>query len=184
MTLRNVLDLLASDFYRDGGSVSVSRLLFIYLFRRDNRRIYILIRLARFFDQRGHSRLSKLMSRKMREEFGCIVSPKTKIGLNLRLPHPLGIVIGEGVIIGNDCTIYQQVTLGGARKGDWQAGRYPNVGNDVTLFAGAKILGDLEIGDQAVVGANAVVVDNVPANAIAVGVPAIAKLRGHKVQVQ
>lgn len=81
-------------------------------------------------------------------------------------------MIGAGARIGSNCTIYQQVTVGGARRGDYQANCYPTVGNDVVLSAGARPLGDIRVGDRVEVGANAVVRSDVPDDSIAVGLPA------------
>ena len=88
------------------------------------------------------------------------------------MPHPGGIVIGAGARIGARCTIYHQVTLGGARAGDGGGANYPRVGDGVTLFAGAKLLGGIKVGDGAVIGANAVVTRDVPPRHAAGGIPA------------
>lgn len=92
----------------------------------------------------------------------------TRIGGGLVLPHPSGVVIHPEVVIGPNCTIFQQVTLGTTR------GRpgVPVLGGHVDIGPGARVLGPVRIGDHAVVGANAVVLRNVPAGATAVGVPA------------
>mgnify|MGYP005757822005 CR=1 FL=1 len=79
--------------------------------------------------------------------FSVDVSPRAKIGAKLRLPHPLGIVIGERVNIGDDVTIYQGVTLGNLR------GSYPKIGNGCTIYPGAVVVGAIEVGDRAVIGA-------------------------------
>lgn len=100
------------------------------------------------------------------------ISRKCSIGIGLQLPHPVGIVIGEGVKIGTNAVIYQHTTLGGARRGDWQANRYPTLGDSVVLFAGVVIAGAVKVGDHCVIGANFVVIKNIPSNSTAVGVPA------------
>ncbi len=130
------------------------------------------IRLSQHFERGGRRRLSRWMGHRLRREFGCMVNAKCEIGPGLKLPHPNGIVIGEGVVIGERCTIFQQVTVGGARTGDWQRGAYPCIKSDVTLFAGAKLLGQISIGSNATVGANAVVTRDVPDDHVAVGIPA------------
>jgi len=81
----------------------------------------------------------------------------------------MGVVIGETAVIGEDCTLYHGVTLGGT---SWKKGkRHPTLGNNVVVGAGAKVLGPIDIGDNARVGSNAVVVKSVPAGATAIGVP-------------
>lgn len=92
----------------------------------------------------------------------------TQLGGGLLLPHPNGIVVHPDVVVGPNCLIFQQVTLG---AGGGKAG-VPKVGGHVDIGAGAKILGGVEIGDHAKIGANAVVVHDVPPFATAVGVPA------------
>ena len=103
---------------------------------------------------------------------GAYLSPNARIGPGLRLPHPIGIVIGDGARIGSNVTIYQNVTLG---VSDPVTMLYPTVGNDVAIYCGAVLLGDIRIGDNAVIGANAVVLKDVPDGMTAVGVPATLK---------
>jgi serine O-acetyltransferase len=101
---------------------------------------------------------------------GCYISNRARIGPGLRLPHPVGIVIGADVAIGRNVTIYQNVTLGTSDVRD--EGGYPTVGDGVIIYAGAVIVGPIRIGRNAVVGANAVVTRDVPADVTVVGVPA------------
>lgn len=101
----------------------------------------------------------------------CQISFNATIGKGVKFPHPVGIIIGEGVVIKNNVIIWQQVTLGShGKKG--QRLDYPVIGNNVKLFAGAKIFGGITIGDNSIVGANAVVLKDIPENSVAVGVPA------------
>lgn len=101
---------------------------------------------------------------------GIEIHPGAQIGSRFFIDHGMGVVIGETAIIGDDCTLYHGVTLGGT---SWQKGkRHPTLGNGVVVGAGAKVLGPIEIGEGARIGSNAVVVKNVPAGATAVGVPA------------
>ncbi|HDT3906313.1 serine acetyltransferase [Raoultella ornithinolytica] len=85
------------------------------------------------------------------------------------IPHPIGIVIGKSVVIGKNCTIYQNVTLG-VKSNDIE--QYPVLGDNVTVYANACILGGVVIGDNAIIGSGSLVNSNIPANAIAVGCPA------------
>lgn len=100
---------------------------------------------------------------------GVYISPSARLGPGVRLPHPTSIVIGDGVIVGASTTIYHNVTIG--RKTS-SGGRYPVIGKDVVLYVGAILIGDINVGDGAEVGANAVVLSDIPAGAIAVGIPA------------
>lgn len=98
------------------------------------------------------------------------IHPAATIGRRVFIDHGVGVVIGETTIIGNDVIIYQQVTLGGVRTSKGK--RHPTIGNNVVIGAGAKVLGNIYIGDDAKIGANSVVVKNVPFSATAVGIPA------------
>jgi serine O-acetyltransferase len=100
----------------------------------------------------------------------CDISYKALIGKNVRFPHPIGIVIGEGVVIKDNVKIWQQVTLGShGKQGDEMS--YPVIENNVKIFAGAKIFGSINLGENSTIGANAVVNINVAADCVAVGVP-------------
>jgi serine O-acetyltransferase len=102
-------------------------------------------------------------------QFGCYLSPLSRIGARLFLPHPTGIVVGEGVIIGKGVTIYQHVTIGKARPEDKA---YPVIEDDVILYAGVVIVGDTRVGRGSIIGANAVVLSDVPPFVVAAGSPA------------
>lgn len=169
-----VLDHLAVELgvRQAGGILFWIKIFKIFFWSCHSSKALICIRLAQHFDRTGHKRLARRMALSLRREFASFVSPKAEIGPGLRLPHPTGIVIGEGVRIGSRVTIYQQVTLGGQRSGDWAGGRYPQVGDDVTLFSGARLLGAMTVGDRAIVGANAVVLRDVPEDHVAIGIPA------------
>ena len=100
---------------------------------------------------------------------GIEIHPKAQIGNRFFIDHGEGVVIGETTIIGDDVLIYQQVTLGGT--GNEHGKRHPTIGNNVIIGAGAKVLGNITIGDNTRVGAVSVVVDNVPEHCTVVGVP-------------
>jgi serine O-acetyltransferase len=101
---------------------------------------------------------------------GIEIHPGATIGRRVFIDHGMGIVIGETAEIGDDCTLYHGVTLGGT---SWSAGkRHPTLGKGVVIGAGAKVLGPILVGDGAKIGSNAVVVRDVPAGATAVGIPA------------
>jgi serine O-acetyltransferase len=101
---------------------------------------------------------------------GIEIHPGATIGRRVFIDHGMGVVIGETAVIGDDCTLYHGVTLGGT---SWNKGkRHPTLENGVVIGAGAKVLGPITIGTGAKIGSNAVVVKDVPANATAVGIPA------------
>ena len=95
---------------------------------------------------------------------GCYISPRATIGSGLRLPHATGIVIGDGSVIGRDVTIYQNVTLG--RK-NAKHNAYPSIGNNCTIYAGAVLVGEIEVGQSSIIGANAVVQESLPERSVA-----------------
>jgi serine O-acetyltransferase len=103
---------------------------------------------------------------------GAEIDLNSTIGGGLLLPHPNGIVIHPAAVIGPNCMIFQQVTIGTTARGG-----YPVIGGHVDIGAGARILGPVTIGDHAVIGANAVVLCDVPAYGRAVGIPAVVSLR-------
>ena len=99
------------------------------------------------------------------------ISPLAVIGKGLNLPHPVGIVIGGAVRIGSNVNIYQHVTIGSRRKGDYKKGMQPIIEDGVTCFSNAQILGDITIGEGSVIGAGAVVISSVSPHTVSVGVP-------------
>lgn len=114
--------------------------------------------------------IARLISQMGRNLTGIEIHPGAKIGNRLFIDHGMGIVIGETAEIGDNCTIYHQVTLGGTGKDKYK--RHPTIGNNVMIGAGAKILGPIKIGNNVKVGAGAVVLKSTPDNVTIVGVPA------------
>jgi serine O-acetyltransferase len=113
--------------------------------------------------------LARVLSNVSRLLTGIEIHPGAVIGRRFFIDHGMGVVIGETAEIGDDCTLYHGVTLGGT---SWQKGkRHPTLGNDVVVGAGAKVLGPITLGQGARVGSNAVVVKDVPAGSTVVGVP-------------
>ena len=104
------------------------------------------------------------------------IHPAATLGRRVFIDHGVGVVIGETTIIGNDVIIYQQVTLGGVSTSKGK--RHPTLESNVVIGAGAKILGNITIGENSKVGANSVVVKDVPANSTAIGIPARVLKRG------
>ncbi len=113
--------------------------------------------------------LARMFSHLARWLTGIEIHPAAQIGRRFFIDHGMGVVIGQTAVIGDDCTLYHGVTLGGT---SWNQGkRHPTLGNDVVVGAGAKVLGPIELGDGARIGSNAVVVRSVPPEATVVGVP-------------
>ncbi len=128
-------------------------------------------RISHFLWNLGLKWIARVLSMLSRFITGIEIHPGAKIGRRVFLDHGLGIVIGETTDIGDDCTIYQGVTLGGTSlyKG---IKRHPTLGKGVVVSAGAKVLGGFKVGDGARIGSNAVVLKEIPAGATAVGIPA------------
>ena len=130
----------------------------------------LIFRLNHKLWNRGFKLVSRLLSNITRIFTGVEIHPAAEIGSNLFIDHGTGVVIGETAVIGDDCTLYHGVTLGGT---SWEKGkRHPTLGNNVVVGAGAKILGPIAIESGARIGSNAVVVKNVPENSTVVGIPA------------
>ncbi len=128
-------------------------------------------RLAHRFWSSGWFWLGRFISHLGRLLTGVEIHPGAKIGRRVFIDHGFGVVIGETAVVGDDCTIYQGVTLGGTRLYKGQK-RHPTLGKGVVVGAGAQILGGFMVGDGARIGSNAVVIKPVPAGATAVGNPA------------
>lgn len=106
--------------------------------------------------------LARLISQIGRFFTGIEIHPGAKIGKRLFIDHGMGIVIGETATVGNDCTIYHNVTLGGTGKDKCK--RHPDIGNNVMVGAGAKVLGPIRIGNDVKIGANSIVLTDIPDN--------------------
>lgn len=126
--------------------------------------------------------LARLLSQLARFFTGIEIHPGATIGKRLFIDHGMGVVIGETTIIGDDCVLYQGVTLGGVGTGEHKVKRHPTLLNNVMVSAGAKVIGDVTIGNNSIVGAQTVVLADVPDNCTVVGVPAfIVKENGIRV---
>ena len=132
--------------------------------------ILVYHRIAHWLYQHKHFFLARWVSQHGRHRTGIEIHPGATIGKCLFIDHGMGIVFGETCEIGDNCTIYHGVTLGGTGKDTGK--RHPTLGNNVLIGAGTKVLGPVFIGDNARIGAGSVVLRNLPANCTAVGVPA------------
>ena len=132
--------------------------------------ILVYHRIAHWLFEHKHFFLARWVSQRGRHKTGIEIHPGAKIGKCLFIDHGMGIVFGETAEIGDNCTIYHGVTLGGTGKDTGK--RHPTLGDNVLIGAGTKVLGPVYIGDNARIGAGSVVLKNLPANCTAVGVPA------------
>ena len=122
--------------------------------------ILVFHRLAHFLYKHGFLFLARLISQIGRFLTGIEIHPGAQIGRRLFIDHGMGIVIGETTTIGNDCTIYHNSTLGGTGKDKYK--RHPDLGNNVMVGAGSKVLGPIKIGNNVKIGANATVLTDIP----------------------
>lgn len=150
---------------RDPAARSTCQVIFLY----SGFHALMLHRLAHWFCRHKLYLIARFISQLNRFLTGIEIHPAARIGSGLFIDHGMGVVIGETAQIGDNCTIYHNVTLGGTGK---QKGkRHPTLGDNVLIGAGAKILGPFRVGNNAMIGANAVVLQEVPDNATVVGVP-------------
>ncbi|WP_062154587.1 serine O-acetyltransferase [Beggiatoa leptomitoformis] len=164
--LNDLRETVACIFARDPAARSTVEILLNYpglhaiLWHRLSHRLW----------QANWKLLARTLSTFARWLTGIEIHPGAVIGRRFFIDHGMGVVIGETAIIGDDCTLYHGVTLGGT---SWQKGkRHPSLGNNVVVGAGAKVLGPIEVHDGARIGSNAVVVKDVPEGATMVGIPA------------
>ena len=136
-------------------------------------------RMAHWLHTHGMKFFARLISQFSKFLTGIEIHPGATIGRRLVIDHGTGIVVGETAVIGDDCLLYQGVTLGGTGKDVGK--RHPTLGNNVVVGSGAKVLGPFRVGDNARIAANSVVLREVPDNATVVGVPGrVVRLRGEK----
>jgi serine O-acetyltransferase len=152
-------------FERDPAARSVAEIIFLY----PGFHAILNHRLAHFLYKKKHYFLARAVSHLSRFLTGIEIHPGATIGKGFFIDHGSGIVIGETAEIGDNVTLYQGVTLGGSGKEKGK--RHPTIGNNVTISAGAKILGSFTVGDHAKIGGGSVVVREVPPYSTVVGVP-------------
>lgn len=137
-------------------------------------------RFAHFMYLHNYKLIARMVSQFARFLTGIEIHPAAKIGSGVFIDHGAGVVIGETAEVGDDCTIYQGVTLGGTGKDKGK--RHPTLEKGVMVAAGAKILGPFTVGKHAKIGAGSVVLKEVPANATVVGVPGrVVRIKGERV---
>lgn len=171
--IRDEVDIV---FERDPAARSRAQVFFLY----PGVRAIINYRIAHSLDKRGHHFIADWISKHTRRRTGIEIHPSAQIGKGVFIDHGMGVVIGETAVVGDYCTIYQGVTLGGTGKDKGK--RHPTIGNNVTIGSGAKVLGPFTVGDNSKIAANAVVLSEIPPDSTCVGVPAhIVKLGNKRV---
>ncbi|MDD5422470.1 MAG: serine O-acetyltransferase [Candidatus Omnitrophota bacterium] len=165
-------------FERDPAAASFIEVLLTY----SGLHAMVIYRIAHAIRKAGIPLLPRMLSQTGRFFTGIEIHPGAQIGKSFFIDHGMGVVIGETTITGDNVTIYQGVTLGGTGKEKGK--RHPTIGNNVVIGTGAKVLGNITIGDNSYIGANAVVIKDVPPNSTVVGVPGrITKQEGRKIDV-
>ena len=152
-------------FERDPAARNVVEVLLTY----SGLHAIIIYRIAHALDAIRLPVLPRLLMAIARGLTGIEIHPSAKIGRGLFIDHGTGVVIGETAVIGKDVTLFQGVTLGGTGKE--RGKRHPTIGNNVVIGAGAKVLGNITVGSDSMIGANAVVIRDVPEHSTVVGVP-------------
>jgi len=179
--LQGILDFFVSDvnaaFNKDPAAHTLIEVLTSY----PGIKAILLYRIAHFFWKLGVPYIPRYISDIARELTAIDIHPGAEIGRDFFIDHGAGVVIGETAEVGNNVTIYSGVVLGGTNLE--QKKRHPTLGNDIVVGTGAKILGPIIIGDNVRVGANSVVVNDVPPHCVVVGVPAkIVSKKGEKIE--
>ena len=144
--------------------------------------ILVYHRIAHWLYEHGHFFLARWISQHGRHKTGIEIHPGAQIGRCLFIDHGMGIVFGETTVIGDNCTIYHGVTLGGTGKDTGK--RHPTIGNRVVVSSGAKVLGPFKVGDDVKIGAGSVVLKEVPPGCTVVGIPGTIVKRNGKSTTQ
>ena len=175
-TVKNIKYDVAAIRDRDPAATSDAEVMLLY----SGFHAVTLHRAAHALHKKGHKFSARAISQFSKFLTGIEIHPGAKIGKGLVIDHGSGVVIGETAEIGDNCTLYQGVTLGGTGKDTGK--RHPTLGNNVMIGSGAKVLGPFKVGDGAKIASNAVVLEAVPEKATAVGVPArVVRINGQKV---
>ncbi len=179
--LQQILDFFISDvncvFHKDPAAHTLVEVLTSY----PGIKAVLLHRISHFFHKLGMPFVPRYIANIARELTAIEIHPGAEIGSEFFIDHGAGVVIGETAIIGNNVTIYAGVVLGGTSLN--QVKRHPTIGNDVVIGSGAKVLGPITVGDNVRIGANSVVINDVPAGSVVVGVPGrIVSREGEKIK--
>ncbi len=163
--------------YRENDPAAKSSWEVLFLYHGLRATIYY--RIAHWLYLHKRTFLARFLSQRAKRTTGVEIHPAAQIGRRLVIDHGEGVVIGETVVIGDDCLIYQGATLGGT--GITTGKRHPTLGNNVMVGSGAKVLGPITVGNHVRIAANAVVLQDVPDNSTVVGVPGhVVRINGEK----
>jgi serine O-acetyltransferase len=162
---RSIIEDAKNIYYKDPACRNIFEVIFLY----PGFHALLWYRIAHFFYLIKLFFVARLISQISRFFTGIEIHPGAKIGKKLFIDHGNGVVIGETAKIGDNCTIYHGCTLGGTGKG--RNKRHPDIGNNVIIGAGAKVLGPIRIGNNVKIGANSVILKDIPDNKTVVGVP-------------
>jgi serine O-acetyltransferase len=158
---------------------AITSILEVFLYPSFRSQLYH--KISHYFYNKKHYFIARYISEKAKRKTGIEIHPGATIGKGLFIDHGMGVVIGETAIIGNNVTMFHGVTLGGTGKEKRK--RHPTIEDNVYIGCGAKILGNITIGENSKIGANAVVLKDVPKNATVVGIPGkIIKIDGIQVE--
>lgn len=177
MTKKEYQELLQTEVYKDEAHKHWFKKHLLRLYNRNfipqRRAVYLVRKMQYYYNKGGLWKYYGIyIQRCLWSEFACFISEKAMIGKGFHLPHPTGVVIGVAAHIGENVSLYQQVTIGGGRIGDAQKGNQPILGDNVICFAGSKVLGKVIIGNDVVIGANSLVIKDCESGATYVGTPA------------
>ncbi|WP_163379876.1 serine O-acetyltransferase [Cyclobacterium sp. SYSU L10401] len=169
MSRSELLELIRSDAGAEKGKffLKVAKKLLI----SNSFKLILNYRLGYFFQTRGNAWLCKLLKHRQIKRHSCQISYKAKIGKKISFPHPIAIVIGDGVQIADRVKIWQQVTIGSHGKAGTDL-QYPKIGSGVRIFTGAVVIGDVQLGENSTVGALSLVTRDVAPNSTVAGAPA------------
>lgn len=177
MLFKNIREDVSAVLERDPAARSWAEVFWLY----PGVRAVMWHRVAHFFYNHNLKFIARWISQRSRCLTGIEIHPGAKIGKGLFIDHGMGVVIGETTVIGDNCTIYQGVTLGGTGKEKGK--RHPTLGDNVMVGCGAKVLGPFTVGENSKIAAGAVVLSEVPPGSTCVGVPArIVKREGVKIE--
>ena len=162
---KTIREEVAAAMERDPAARSWWEVFFLY----SGVKALVYHRMAHWFYNKRHYFIARFLSQRAKKITGIEIHPAATIGKGVFIDHGTGVVIGETAVVGDGCTIYQGVTLGGTGKDKGK--RHPTIGKNVVIGCGAKVLGPFKVGDNSKIAANAVILSEVPPNSTVVGVP-------------